>query len=303
MILVVCPNPSVDTFLHMESFQVKTASRVGKIEKFPGGKGVHVAMAISEMGHEIKLLGFWGGNSGKWLKKKCESKGVDCKGPELNEDNRSCYTLVTQDENNDTEILEPGPTISIENYKQFLNEFDAYIENAHVIIMSGSWPKNVPENAYATLVRKSNEKNIPHILDVTGIQLINALKENPFGLHLNRKETYESFNEEDLNSVLEKTKENIRLMAVTDGSKGLFLRFDNKQYHANIKLNEIYSTVGSGDCLTAGLGIALYKQYTIKEMTAMATACGAANCLRKDLGMLYKSDVMMLLPNIEVNER
>lgn len=302
MILVVCPNPSIDTFLHMDSFQLQTTNRVQTIEKFPGGKGIHVAMAVAELGYDVSLLAFWGGNNGQWLKQKCEEKKIECLGPELQDENRSCYTLITQDKNKDTEILEPGSLVSNQAYEQFINEFEAYIEKSDVVIMSGSWPQNIPENAYANLVEKCHSKSIPHILDATGNQLLNALEKNPFGLHLNRKESFEIFEEDDLERVLEKTKDKIKLMAVTDGSKGLFLRFKDKNLHSNIKLNKIFSAVGSGDCLTAGLGVSLMRNNSNEEMASLATACGAANCMRKDLGMLYKSDVLSLLPNIEVNE-
>jgi tagatose 6-phosphate kinase len=302
MIFAVCPNPAIDTYLFMNKLELKSSTRVEKLQRYAGGKGVHVALAVAEMGYEVSLLAFWGGRNGAWVKQECEEKGIACYGIELEGETRSCYTLKTNDSYTDTEILEPGPTIQPKEYDAFLAEFEKQAAQAKVVIMSGSWPQNSPQHAWADLVTICNRLDIPHILDATGVQLMEAMKKRPFGLHLNRREAMEYFGEKHLTAILDKTQETIALMAVTDGSKGLYLRFREHKYHSNTKLENIISAVGSGDCLTAGLGISLLNNETVKEMAAMATACGAANCLREEIGMLHRSDVMSLIKRIEIED-
>lgn len=299
MILAVCPNPSIDTYLHLNKLELKSSSRVQKAQRYAGGKGVHVAMAVAELGADVSLLAFWGGRNGAWVKKECEEKGIECFGIDLEGETRSCYTLKTSDQYTDTEILEPGPAINSRDFEMFLSQFENQATRAKVVIMSGSWPQHAPDNAYAELVKICNRLNIPHILDASGVQLAEAMKHKPFGLHLNRREALEYFDEIDITAILEKTKESVALMAVTDGSKGLYLRHKDQKYHSNVKLESIMSAVGSGDCLTAGLGISLLKDQSAKEMAVLATACGAANCLREEIGMLHRNDVMSLLIKIE----
>lgn len=63
MILSVCPNPSVDTYwnLHGPLHPGKT-HRIGSEQRFPGGKGVHVALAVTELqGKEAVLARGVGG--------------------------------------------------------------------------------------------------------------------------------------------------------------------------------------------------------------------------------------------------
>jgi tagatose 6-phosphate kinase len=85
MILCLCPNPSVDTYVWVGSFEPGQVNRVRKEQRFPGGKGVHVALAAAELGEEVCLLGFWGGPTGKWNRRSCGEKSVASFGPETEE--------------------------------------------------------------------------------------------------------------------------------------------------------------------------------------------------------------------------
>ena len=302
MILAVCPNPSVDTYLYMDSFKMNESSRLTNKERYAGGKGIHVAMAAAEMGEDVKLLAFWGGETGKWLKTQCEKQGIECIGPELLEDNRTCFTIKTKNQNDDTEILEAGPIISEEDFNKFIVDYKNNLKDADIISMSGSWPQNIPDNAYAELVKIAKQNSKPHILDASGIQMQLALKEKPYSIHINKTESEELFNTSNPQEVFEQVSNEIKIIALTAGKDGLFLRMNKKNIHTKVELTEIYSAVGSGDCLTAGISIAIKNNAEIIKTAQIATAYGAANCLRQDLGMLYKKDVEKLMKKIKVLE-
>ena len=87
---------------------------------------------------------------------------------------------------------------------------------------------------------------------------------------------------------------------MTAGAEGLFLSNNKNTIHTKCKLEKIYSAIGSGDCLTAGLTIAYLNHFSFDEMAQFACACGSANCIREELGMLYKKDVESLLKRVEV---
>ncbi len=300
MILAVCPNPSVDTYLYMDSFQLKKSSRITNKERFAGGKGVHIALAATELGEKVKLLAFWGGDTGQWIKTQCENLGIECIGPELSEENRTCYTIKTSGENDDTEILELGPHINSSDFESFISIFKENISEAQTISLSGSWPQGAPNNAYGEMIKICNEQNKPHIIDATGNMMQAALKEKPFGIHINKQESLELFGSDDPNQVLNNISLDIKIVALTAGKEGLYLRLNNQKKQSNVVLKQIYSAVGSGDCLTAGLCISLKNNSNIEDTVRLATACGAANCLRPELGMLYKKDVEKLKKEVSI---
>lgn len=94
------------------------------------------------------------------------------------------------------------------------------------------------------------------------------------------------------------------LTAVTAGADGLYLAFGDNFFHASHKINEsdIFSTIGSGDCLLAGLCLACLEQEEPEYWARFATACGSANCIHPQLGMLKAEDVNKVLPDVTVTK-
>ena len=111
----------------------------------------------------------------------------------------------------------------------------------------------------------------------------------PYGIHLNASEANELFNIDNPVKAAAKLQQYCSLAAVTAGKGGLYLAVGRPEViHANIEIPKCKSAVGSGDCLLAGLAIATYYGYNAEDTARLGVACGAANCLREDLGMLNK---------------
>lgn len=300
MFLAVCPNPSVDTFIWVNSLEPGQVHRAKRERRFPGGKGVHVALAAAELGEEVVLLGFWGGETGIWIKKECQRRNVKCVGPELNEWTRTCITFKSDGEYDDTELLGPGPSITTEEYENFTMIFEENLKNAHVVTLSGSWPLNAPVHGYASLVRSARKMSVPVFLDATGETFRAGLEEKPYAIHLNYNEATAISGHTGINEIIGYFRTYVKLAAITAGKDGLYVNLDDKILHGNVKLDNIYSCVGSGDCLTAGLATGILHEIDIEEMLILGVACGGANCLRPDLGMLYQHDVKKLMEKVEV---
>jgi tagatose 6-phosphate kinase len=297
-ILVVCPNPSVDIYAWVKNFEEGTSNRLQKEEHFPGGKGVHVAMAAAELGEEVRLLGFWGGPTGNWIKSTCEKlyPNLKCIGLEVEGWSRSCYTFKSEGDFDDTELLGVGPVPSMKDVEEFYEIFEKNIEEAQCVCMSGSWPGGSPDDGYAQLIKRANRFNKSTFLDCTGKQFENAIKLHPHTIHLNRSEITALLKISDFQEATAMLVNQCEYAAVTDGAKGLYLTSKNLVLHASciIEKDKVYSAVGSGDCLTAGLVVAYTRGLNIEESAKLGVATGAANCLRKDLGMLYCKDVEQL---------
>lgn len=300
MILNVCPNPSIDTFAWFNDFNINRSNRITKIEEFPGGKGTHIALALAELGEKPKLLGNWAGNTGEWIKNACVKRNIDVGGVQIEGNNRKCYTFrSSQNDLRNTEILEPGPEMSIENWSTFKKLFEIEISKANVVCLSGSWPKKAPKDAYLQLIQIAKKQDKKVFLDCSGVQLTNALRSSFFALHLNEQEAFEYCGSDDFNVLLKKLDHKIDLIALTKGREGLYMRYKQKTYFANVEIEGARSTVGSGDCLTAGLAWAFEKGLTAEQIASYGVACGAANCLHEELGMLKKKDVNDLLPKVK----
>jgi len=301
MFLAVCPNPSVDTYIWVESLESGKVHRASREKRFPGGKGVHVALAAVELGEEVTLLGFWGGETGRWIKNECRKKNINCIGPELEDWSRFCYTYKSQGNYDDTELLGCGPEITPEEYQKFIDNFDQIVIKSDVITLSGSWPKGAPDQGYANLIRIARNFEKPVFLDATGKPFELGLYENPYSIHLNYTESKIVTGLSEIRDIIAYFRKYVELVAISKGKEGLFLGSEEKMSHGKVTLDTIYSAVGSGDCLTAGLAIATKNKMKVDEMLKLGVACGGANCLREDLGMLYKQDVEYLLDKVEIS--
>ena len=301
MILCLCPNPSIDTFAWVDHILPGEANRIQREKRFPGGKGVHVALAAAELGEKVQLLAFWAGPTGHWIKTKCEELGVTCRGPEINDWSRTCVTFKSKGDYHDTELLGAGPTIDAKDFERFVIEYQQLVANADGICMSGSWPHGAPPDAYAQLVAIAQNTDTPVLIDTTGEQLQHALTKRPTGVHLNRSEVQSLLNESDVRTAARRLAQQCEYAIVTSGSDGLFLAHDGDVVHAHCHVDDVYSAVGSGDCLLAGFAVALVRGTSIRDAARLAVACGAANCVREDLGMLYRTDVERLLPSVTVS--
>ncbi|WP_421897875.1 1-phosphofructokinase family hexose kinase [Marinoscillum sp.] len=299
-VLVLCPNPAIDIFAWVEGFTQGVPNRIKKETRYPGGKGLHVGMALAELGFPVTIAGFWGGEAGTWIKKTCKQyyPNIEFIGPEISEWSRSCYTFKSEGDFDDTEILGPGPSISSADFESLIHAINLALPNTSVMALCGSWPKGSPENGYQQVIDLGKKPNIRSFLDGTGLQLKNALEAHPYGIHLNRKEVTEYF-QVDFETAKKQILEYCELAAITDGSRGLYLLSENEAHHALAKIEKVVSTIGAGDCLLAGIVSGVLQKLPPQSIANLGAACGAANCMRTDLGMLHKQDVELLLSEMQ----
>jgi tagatose 6-phosphate kinase len=295
-ILCICPNPAIDCFSFLENNI--TAGKTNKIKKeiwYPGGKGVHVAMGIRELGLEVDLVGIWAGSTGDWIIDELSKLGINPLGISVKGFNRINTTFRAASEWNDTELVGAGPVIDENEILAFIKNIENIIDHYSILVMSGSWPAGAPIDAYAMLIKLCNKKNKKVILDCSGEQLYNSLLQKPFMLHINKSEMEQNTPKEYLKNPMDYYLKFVEVIAITAGAEGLFLSSKETNIHSKCTLDRIISAVGSGDCLTAGLAVATSRSYNFEETAKLATACGSANCIREELGMFYKKDVELLL--------
>lgn len=302
MVLCIVPNPSVDTLIEVGSFTHGKVNRIKKERAYPGGKGTHVALALHELEVDTKLLGIWAGYTGKWIRSECANYGLECIGPEIDGRNRSCYTIMESESREETELLGAGPSLMDEDFSSFLAIFEKYVPDCELVCMSGSWPEQAPPDAYDEMILLARKAQKKVMLDCSGALLENALDEHPWGVHLNIEEGKAMFDTSNPIEIVNHVYGHCDIAAVTAGAGGLYLRMGNDLLHAVCPVDPVKSTVGSGDCLVAGLSRAYLLGRKPDEIAAWAVACGAANCLREELGMLYKKDVERLKSRSVVKE-
>lgn len=300
MILSICPNPSIDAYAWLDQLEPGKVNRISAVREYPGGKGTHIAFTLQELEADTRLLGLWAGASGERIRKKCEERNIETVGLSIPGDNRKCYTFrSSQEQFNNTELLEPGPKLSDNDILSLLDVCGSQFQKSDLICIAGSWPEGAPDDAYATLIGLAAEAGKNIIVDCSGIQLKNALKHQFFGIHLNESEAM-ALEMGSLEQCLSELSRNIDLVAITRGKDGLWLSYNDMVIHAQVEVENIISTVGSGDCLTAGIAYAVSKGFKAEDVARYAVACGSANCLSEGIGQVKINDVESLLPQVRI---
>jgi len=300
MILCVCPNPSVDIYVWIEAIHAGKVNRATKEKQFPGGKGVHVALSCAEMAYEVTLLGFWGGPTGEWIRNQCLKYSIRSDGVQLTGWSRICQSFKSDSEYDETEILGVGPTITPSQQEEFDHLLQQFMPAVSCVSMSGSWPEGSSSDAYARLINICNKREKAVFLDCTGKQLENALPLKPYSIHLNTSEARILFGNHEPGKLALQLAGHCSLAAVTGGKEGLYLTNGKEMIHGKVAVNQCFSAVGSGDCLMSGLMMAYLQKMDLSESARLGVACGAANCLRQDLGLLNRKDVESLSGQVSV---
>ena len=180
MILTVTLNAAIDKRYVVEGYQVGEVNRVKECAYTPGGKGLNVSKPASIAGAEVVATGFVGGHAGNYIEDALKPFGIKSEFYHLEEESRSCINIWDEVNHVQTEFLEPGFTVSEEEFKGFEKHFKELVKKADVVAMSGSVPKGLDGTAYQRLVRICKEagKPLQEILDNEGLD---------FFLHLEGK--------------------------------------------------------------------------------------------------------------------
>ena len=254
MILVVNLNASVDKRYEMKELEKGTVMRAFKVENTPGGKGINVANVVTILGEECIATGFLGGKTGKFIEEKLADYNIKSDFIKINGETRECLAIITEDLDQ-TEILEPGPEVSMEEQNKFLLKYKELIKSRNIIVASGSVPRNIPKSFYGELISIANKNNKKFLLDTSGELLVEGIKSKPFFIKPNRDEIEALTGkriETDKDAIEEIKKfqeQGIEFVVISLGSKGSIAGYKGKFYKVIVPKVKAANPVGSGDLM------------------------------------------------------
>lgn len=145
MILTVTLNPSVDISYKLADLKLDDINRVTDVSKTAGGKGLNVSRVLKQLGGQVGATGFLGGSLGTFIRKELQKSNVVDYFIDIEGATRNCIAVI-HDGNQQTEILEDGPSITESEAAKFLKQFKTVLEKVELITISGSLPQGVEKN-------------------------------------------------------------------------------------------------------------------------------------------------------------
>ena len=308
MILTVTLNAAIDKRYVVDNFKTGEVNRVKECTYVPGGKGLNVYKPASIYGAEVVATGFVGGHAGAYIEDALKPFGIKSAFYHVGAESRSCINIWDEINQVQTEFLEPGFTLTDEDFAGFEEEFRGLVKETKVVAMSGSVPKGLDGTAYQRLVKIVKDAGIPVILDTSGKLLEMGIEAAPTMIKPNIDEIRMLTGKhcDDIQDIINAAKEihakGVEIVAVSLGGDGSIVVGDEGIFRARVPKIDAVNTVGCGDSMIAGFALGLSKGLSLPETLKLASAISAAAAMREETGFFVMEDMEKLLPQIEITK-
>jgi 1-phosphofructokinase family hexose kinase len=305
VITVIGFNTAIDRFIRLETLRPGEVSRALDEQAYPGGKGLHVAQTIAALGERVQLVGLVDAAHRNMIGRQMCERGVLFHGIEIADNLRTCLALQDAD-GQITEILGQGPLLDSAQQEALQRAFRRGVDDSDLVVLSGSLPRGFPPTTYAELATYVRDAGKRCLVDAGGELLLHAVKAQPFLVKPNRDEISDLLGRPigDLAAAADAVRElhtrGVAMPVVTMGALGAVAADGNGVWHAAIELAQIRNTVGSGDCLLAGVTVGMTRNMNLEETLRLGVACGAANAQGQETGFVERRAVEALLSQVRV---
>ena len=271
----------------------------------PGGKGINVSKVIQKLGGASVAAGILGGDTGRAILSALTEMGLTTLFHFVEGETRTNMKIIDPDNHTNTDINEPGVTVSEEILEKLLEELLAKVTKEDIVVISGSMPKGSPKDTYYTWTKAFREKGAKVILDADGDLLKAGLKASPYLIKPNNHElgalTGRALEtpEEIAETAAELMKEYGigKVVASMGGDGAVYVTKDKTIYAEGLKV-PVGSTVGAGDSVVAALAVSEEEGKTLEETVRLSTAVGAANVMCSGTQAAEYEVVETLLPKV-----
>ena len=305
MIYTVTLNPALDKTVEIPSFAIDSVNRITAMRTDPGGKGINVSKVISKLGGKSIASGILGGATGKTILSALEDMGLETFFYHAEGETRTNLKVVDKIGHTNTDINEPGLTVTEELLSGLLKELLAKLKKDDIVVLSGSLPKGAPKNTYETWVRACREAGVKTILDADGELLMEGLKASPYLIKPNNHELSRLFGRtletpKELEEAARKLmkEHGVEKVVVSMGGEGaIYVTEDTTILAEGLKVT-VGSTVGAGDSVVAALAYAEESGMSLEETVRLSTATGAANVMCSGTQAAEYEVIKELIPKV-----
>ena len=308
MILTVTLNAAIDKRYVVEEFKVGEVNRVKECAYVPGGKGLNVSKPAAVAGAEVVATGFVGGHAGNYIEASLKDYHVKSAFYHLESESRSCINIWDEKNGVQTDVVEPGFTVTESEFQGFVEKFKELVKKADVVAMSGSVPKGLDGTAYQKLVKVVKDAGKKVILDTSGKLLEMGIEACPTMIKPNIDEIRMLTGKEcnEIGEIVEAAKEiharGVEVVAVSLGADGSLAVSDEGVFRAIVPRIDAVNTVGCGDSMIAGFALGFAEGLGIEETLRKASAISAAAALREETGYFVMEDMQRLYPQIKIEK-
>ncbi len=293
--------PALQRTIEYASFRPYEVNRARKVSVAASGKVTNTARVLNILGADPLMLSFAGGGNGDTLRDLLEQEELPFKLIETKTETRICQTLLADDHDGCTELVENSPPLSAGEWKSLVKTFAQLQGDFDRIVFSGNLPPHAPQDIYAELISLADGKKV--LIDNYGTSLLATLEHRPAVVKINAEELRNTFKS---SAPIEELAEELMSLGagavgITQGKAQAMLFQPSSSYTFQIPQIKALNPIGSGDSVSAGTAYALAKGHSLVEAFVFGLACGTSNAMNIEPGVVKLDQIAELVPKISQN--
>jgi tagatose 6-phosphate kinase len=191
---IVCTalNPALDITYIAEHFAAGQVNRVSRVHVQAGGKAVNVARLLQQAGHDVTVTGFAGGLAGQEMASQLDEWAVAHRLVRSAAATRRTVSAFSVQDAAVTAYNEIGAPVTAAEWALFADGFGELARGASAVVLSGSLPGGLPDDAYRTLATLAADCGSPAFVDAHAAPLLAAVAAKPVLVKPNEHELAEA---------------------------------------------------------------------------------------------------------------
>ena len=308
MIFTLTLNPAMDKTVVIENFAPGGVNRIKTLRVDVGGKGINVSKCLKSLGCDTTAAAFWGGAAGQRGIGFLRENGIGALSVEVAEDTRTNLKIIDPVRHENTDINEPGPTVTAENLAELTEKLDAAIVPGDILILSGSIPKGCESSIYRDLITRYQGKGAKVYLDADGENFRLGITAAPALIKPNIDELNRHLGAQlkEVPEIAAAAKEFLKLgiaeVVISLGADGALLVKEGLCLKAEGLKVPVQSTVGAGDSMVAALACGAEKGLSDEQRLKLAIAISAASVMCSGTQAPERETIETLYRQVKIRE-
>lgn len=277
-IVTLTLNPAIDQTVSVDNFRVDAVNRGQAMQFDAGGKGVNVASFLSDAGYEVTATGFLGDQNTAIFERLFARKHITDAFVRIPGFTRTGVKIVDGAQQQTTDINMLGLAPTPEGLAKLLETLERLAETHDWFVLTGSLPPGVPDDIYATIIRKVQARGKHVALDTSDAALRAAVPTGPTVVKPNTLELQQLLGVQIVGlEAIEVAARRLlgtgtQLVVISMGAQGALFVNQETSLLATPPNVVVKSTVGAGDAMVSGIVVGNIEGLDLEACARFATA-------------------------------
>jgi 1-phosphofructokinase family hexose kinase len=306
MIWCTLLNPALDVVYRVDGLHNGKTYTDCPCDQVPAGKGLNVARVVQALGEEAGVHGLLPEYDAKRLTSMLDGYEIPHQFFPVPGVMRINTTITEEGSGSSTHLSAAGTLLSERMRHEYAQFAARSMQQGDYWCFSGSLPRGFADDTYADLIAAATGAGAKTLLDSRSAAFKRGVRSRPMIIKPNLSELEEYFGEpvQGVHHIAFKGKRLLDLgvtyVFISLGADGMIALHKNDCLLCNAPPVAVRDTVGCGDAMTAGILVALKRQFSFSETCRMAVACGSAKAMRSGPGSIDGSAVWQLMEEVSV---